>query len=441
AGNPLPLRYRFEPGATDDGVTLVIPEPLLNAADPGRLAWLIPGWRVEKITAVLRALPKDLRKQFVPVPNHAQQAARELDEQSDFFEALARWIARAAGKPLNRDDMAALALPDHLRINLRVTDLSGAVLSEGRELGSVKRTTRNVITATEAAAPPSVHRSWDFGALLEQVTVERAGLKYTMYPALEDRGMGVVLREAKTLAQAEVLTRAGILRLLLLALPEQQKFARKSFADNRELVLLGQLLPTSQPLPEALALRTFQDVFLPDTAPLPRSRDQFEALVARGRPSLGEAIDKLVAHTLAIATELRAVRQGLSGSAIPPSTRADVEAQLEGLLPAGYPQSIPASLWPHLPRYMKALSRRLQNLAGNLKRDQELATKLRSFFDAWQRLRQDKTRPRPDPELERLQFMTEEFRVSLFAQDLRTSVPVSEKRLQEQLQLAIAAGR
>ena len=441
AGNRLPLRYRFEPGAADDGVTLVIPEPLLNAADPGRLAWLIPGWRSEKITAVLRALPKDLRKQFVPVPDHAQQAARELDEQADFFAALAQWVSRAAGKPLTRDDVAALALPDHLRMNLRVTDLSGAVLSEGRELGSVRRTTRNAITATEAAAPPSVHRGWDFGELPEQVTVERAGLKYTTHPALEDRGTGVVVREAKTLAQAEALTQAGILRLLLLALPEQHKFARKRFADHRELVLLGQLLPTSQPLPDALALRTFQDVFLPDAAPLPRSRDQFEALVARGRPNLGDAIDKLVAHTLAIATELRTVRQVLSGNAVPPSTRIDVDAQLAGLLPAGYPQSIPPSLWAHLPRYMKALSRRLQKLAGNLKRDQELTAKLRPFVDAWQRLRQDKTRPRPDPELERLQFMIEEFRVSLFAQDLRTSVPVSEKRLQEQLQLAIAAGR
>ena len=262
-----------------------------------------------------------------------------------------------------------------------------------------------------------------------------------MHPALEDRGTGVVVRAAKTLAQAEALTRAGILRLLLLALPEQHKFARKSFADHRELVLLGQSLPTSQPLPDALALRTFQDVFLPEAAPLPRSRDQFEALVARGRPNLGDAIDALVAHTLAIATELRTVRQVLSGNAVPPSTRIDVEAQLTGLLPAGYPQSIPPSLWPHLPRYMKALSRRLQKLAGNLKRDQELTAKLRPFVDAWQRLRQDKTRPRPDPELERLQFMIEEFRVSLFAQDLRTSVPVSEKRLQEQLQLAIATGR
>ena len=441
AGNQLALRYRFEPNAADDGVTLVIPEPLLNAADPGHLAWLIPGWRVEKITAVLRALPKELRKQFVPVPDHAQQAARELDESENFFVALAYWISRQAGKPLSPDDIAALVLPDHLRMNLRVTDLSGAMLSEGRELGSVKRTTRNVVTAAEAAAPPTTHRSWDFGDLPEQITVERAGLKYTTHPTLEDRSSGVLVREAKTLAEAATLLQAGVLRLLLLALPEQHKFVRKSFADQRQFVLLAPLFPTLQPLPEALALRTFQDVFLPDGVPLPRSRAAFEVLVQRGRPALGEAIDKLAAHTLAVATELRIVRQVLQGNAVPATTRADVDVQLQSLLAEGYPQSIPALLWPHLPRYMKALSRRLQKLAGNLKRDQELITKLRPFTDAWSRLRQDKTRPRPDPELERLQFMIEEFRVSLFAQDLKTAVPVSEKRLQEQMQLAIAAGR
>jgi ATP-dependent helicase HrpA len=440
AGNRLPLRYRFEPGAADDGVTLVVPEPLLNAVDAGRLAWLIPGWRVEKITAVLRALPKELRKQFVPVPDHARQAANELDPETDFFETMARWISRRSGRPISRDAVAALEVPEYLRMNLRVTDLSGKVLSESRELSRVRRATRNVIVAAESTSPPKLYRAWEFGDLPDLMTVERAGVKYITYPALQDRGTGVVLCEAQSQAEAQRLTRAGVLRLLLLAMPEQYQFARKCFADRRELVLLGQLLPSTQPLPDALASRAFEEVFLPDGMSLPRNKREFDRLRQQNRSNLGDAIDKLIAHTLTIATELRSVRQALDG-AVPASVRADVEAQLQVLLPCGYPQSVPTLLWPHLPRYIKALHRRLQKLAGNSKRDQELSGRLRRFVTAAQQLASDPARPRPDVELERLLFMIEEFRVSLFAQDLKTAVPVSDKRLQAQLDKARAAGR
>jgi ATP-dependent helicase HrpA len=439
AGNRLPLRYRFEPGAPDDGITLVVPEPLLTAVDGGRVAWLIPGWRAEKVTALLRALPKELRKQFVPVPDHAQQALQELNHAGDFFAELAQWISIRSGRLVSRDELAALPLPDHLRANVRVTNLAGETLSEGRELGALRRATRNLLDVTAAKAAPTTHRTWDFGELQPEVIVERAGIKYTTHPALLDQGNGVLLTEAKSVAEAQVMTRAGVLRLLVLALPEQYKYARKAFAEQRELVLLGQLLPTVQPLPDALAQRAFEDVFLGASVPLPRRRSQFEQLIDQGRAQLGQAIERLTAHTLAIATDLRTVR-ALGGN-LPAPTQLDIQTQLRGLLPEGFPQSVPPSLWPHLPRYLKALSRRVQKLPGNLRRDQELMLKVKPLLDAWQQLSKDGTRPRPDVELERLQFMLEEFRVSLFAQDLKTVVPVSDKRLQDQVQIARAAGR
>ena len=293
--------------------------------------------------------PNHGEPKLVPVPDHAQRALRELDVGSDFHAALAEWVSREAGKRVSADDVAALELSDYLRMNLRVTDLNGRVLGEGRELRAVRRTTRNVVTAVESATSPVIYRAWDFGDLPVETTVERAGLKYTTHPALEDRGTGVVLRDAKTLPEAETLTRAGVLRLLMLALPEQYKFGRKRFTDHRELVLLGQLLPTAQPLADALALRVFEEVFLPPGKPLPRTAAQFEVLVQRGRADLGEAIDRLTAHTLAVTSELRAIRQTLSSSnAVPAATRADVEVQLKALLPEGYPQSVPAMVWTHL---------------------------------------------------------------------------------------------
>src|SRR5690606_14898093 len=130
-GNHLPLEYRFEPGAPDDGITLVVPKLLLPALDADQLAWLVPGWREEKITAVMRALPKPLRKLLVPVPEGARAALHELDTSRGFFEGLAAWVSRRTGTVVSAADLAALPLPDHLRMNFRVIDEDHRVVAEG----------------------------------------------------------------------------------------------------------------------------------------------------------------------------------------------------------------------------------------------------------------------------------------------------------------------
>lgn len=451
AGNRLSVEYRFEPGTPADGMTIVVPEPLVSALDAGQLAWLVPGWLGEKITTVLRALPKHIRKAVVPVPEHAARALAELGQRAasrsaDFNTVLAEWITRATGEALTAEVVASLPLPDYLKFNIRVLDLQGLPLAEGRDLLALKRAIRikaaEPVTRSQQLAATK-HRRWDFGALPPEQSVERRGLRFLVYPALRDRGDSVELVEAKSSAEAADLLRTAVLRLAVLALPEQYKYARKRFADQRDLMLLGQGLSTGRPLPDGLAERAFAECFLSGDEALPRSTEEFESLLNRRRGEFGALVDRLATHVIDILRDVRAVREKLN-SLSGPALKAvvdDATLQLTSLVPAGFPMDVPALLWPHLPRFLKALTRRLDKVAGNLKRDTELVNRVAPFVKALQQLDAAGHAHASRPEFDRLQWMIEELRVSLFAQDLRTAVSVSEKRLADQVELARAENR
>ena len=233
-GNRLPLQYRFEPTEPDDGVTLTVPELLLDMLDPGRLAWLVPGMRLEKLTALLRALPKELRKQFVPVPDAARAALATLPETAsneglpDLFEWLSQLIVERTGSPTTPAQVAALAVDDYLRMNIRVVDAEDRVIAEGRDLLAIKRKLRSAPSASTPAQRASdaanEHRQWDFGDLPESLEVERNRLRFRAYPAVEDRGTSVARIEARSAAEAEAISRIGLTRLAMLALPQQVKY-------------------------------------------------------------------------------------------------------------------------------------------------------------------------------------------------------------------------
>ena len=442
AGNQLPLEYRFEPGSARDGITVTLPLPLLATATPADFATPIPGWRIEKITELLRALPKQVRKAFVPVPEYAARAATQIDAgHQDFLAALADWITRSSGSPLTAEELSALPIVDSLRLNIRVVDLGGAVIAEGRDLLALKRGIRRVEGERSGGRPDTVHRRWDFGELPAQQVVQRRGLRFTVYPTLRDHGDGVELTESGSAADAEDSLRPAVLRLAMLALPEQFKYARKRFADDRDIVLLGQGFGTARPMAESLAERAFSDCFLAADTALPRTAEQFEALLDRHRSSFGEVVDRVLAHARETLRELRNVRQKLAALDNPAfqALQQDARAQLQTLVPANFPGGVPSVLWQHLPRYLKALARRLDKAPGNQKRDAELAARVRPAMRALEQLSTRIHSDEQHAEIARLQWLIEELRVSLFAQDLKTAVPVSEKRIAEQIERAQGA--
>jgi ATP-dependent helicase HrpA len=467
-GNELPLIYKFEPTQPDDGVTLVVPEPLLDLLDAERLAWLVPGLRLEKITELLRALPKSLRKLFVPVPDSAKAIVSELPDLATkpgsqlppFHEWLAQAVTRRAGETLTASQLAALPIPDHLRMNVRVIDENDEVIVEGRDLLDVRREQNEEALhrraaengsgtgasswAPAGAASPShaEHREWDFGELPETLDVERKRLRFRVFPAIEDRGHGVVAVEARTAFEAEATSRRGLTRLALLALPQQTKFVSQRIGNDRELVLLGSGLNLAQPLPQAITWRAARECFFPDDVALPRTREAFDALVESRRSDLADVADKLAAEIGGVLREWRQVRTGVDSiRTMAPAAAASIDAELTALLPPDFIESTPREWLAHFPRYLKAVRRRIERIPGDVERDASLNARVTPFAEAWRTLHAEAPHARPRPELQHLRWMIEEFRVSLFAQEMRTVLRVSEKRLADQLEKARAEAR
>jgi ATP-dependent helicase HrpA len=475
-GNRVPLRYGFEPTEPDDGVTLVVPEPLVDMLQPDRLAWLVPGMQLEKVTAVFRALPKALRKPLVPVPDRAREALADVggdalekgraagraDGLPGFYEWLAQWVTQRVGATVTAADLAALALPDYLRMNIRVVDADDRVIAEGRDLAAIRKKLYGASPASaggsaaggavgvgrmgSASAPSDatrLHRQWDFGELAETAEVERNRLRLAVYPAVEDRTVGVALVEARSAADAELISRAGLVRLAMLLLPQQAKYVAKRMADDRELVLLSRGLPLDGSVADALTRRAFRECFVPADVPLPRSEQSFASLLESQRSQLNEVADRMAAIVTSTFREWRAVRLGLEKLGSPSFAAAvsDINSQLKTLLPTDFVESVPRPWLDYLPRYLKALARRIERLPANATRDAELAAKVRPFITGMQGLVAQLTRPTVPPELAQLRWMIEEYRVSLFAQELKTMMKMSDKRLAEQLEAARVEAR
>jgi ATP-dependent RNA helicase HrpA len=477
AGSRLPLEYVFEPGAAHDGITLRVPEPVVSELEEGRLAWLVPGMREEKIAALLRALPKALRKQLVPVPDHARRALDDLEAdeppgerspsclpRADFFEWMGRWITRRAGTSVAAAELASLPLPDHLRLNIRVLAVPAdepepdgfPTLAEGRDLAVIREKLRQRTLERQAlqrgsaqqaaglrgrgAAARSVrtpgtaetlHRRWDFGDVPEELPVAHGDMQFRVFPAIEDLGQGIARIEAATAAEAEVLIRGAVVRLAELALPQQARELRRRIAEDRELVLLVQGLELDRPLPDAGTYRVFAECFVPADAPPPRTRAAFEMLIEMRRAALAEISDRVIDELRSALQAWRTVRSAREQARGFESAVADVDAQLAQLLPPDFIATTPEPWLAQLPRYLKAIARRLERLPGHERRDAELARRIAPFAAAWRKFAH--SAERAGPAAQRFRWMLEEFRVSLFAQDLGTRMPVSEKRLAAEL--------
>jgi ATP-dependent helicase HrpA len=434
AGNHLPLGYVFEPGALADGITLSVPRQLLEELDAEQLAWLVPGVRQDKIAELLRSLPKPQRRQLVPVTDHARLALEEVTcgALPPFHAWLAAWITARTGTPVKAVDLASAALPDHLRLNLRVLDAQA--LTQGRDLAQLRRQLRGPTHTVEAAS--DIRRSWDFGPLPELREVVRAGVSFNVWPALRDVGSGVTVVEARSLAEAQDLSRAGLTRLAVGALPQLARHVAKRVADDRALVLLGQGLEGARPFAQGCAERVFQECFFDSEQDLPRDASAFAARLEARRADLDTTATRLLALIRSILEERRTARaalEALRGEAFATSV-APMRTQLQALFPPDFPAAPPQPWFDQLPRYLKAMTRRATRMGTNLERDLALTGRIRPFEEQLRALAQQAVPLAAVPALRQLRWMLEEFRVSLHAQELRTLIPVSEKRLLEQVE-------
>lgn len=440
-GLSLPLSYRLDPGQDDDGVTVTVPQEGLNQLDAQRLGWLVPGLIQDKIEALIRTLPKESRRALVPIPETATRVADVLRfGDGSFADAVAVGIELVTGVVVPRSEFQEDRLPYHLRMQIRITDAEGQTLGVGRDLVTLRQEFGAVAASSFSSVDdPRWHRdriaTWDFGTLPPEIDVRRGGIALKGYPCLLDDGETVSLRLVDDPKRAQHELRFGIRRLICLTIPRELKQQIDHLPQLNNWTLQSKTFPQPLPFKQHLMELVADRAFLSEQT-LPRSEPQFRDCLRAGRLRLAQATAE-VAHLIGpLFQAFMEIRKTWEKTASPQwqPTRQDVHAQLGQLFAPGYLVRTP---WPWLqqfPRYAKAIVLRLQKLASaGVQRDQQ---HLAAVAPRWQRgierVKQHRDRQVYDPELEAYRWMTEEFRVSLFAQELGTAISVSEKRLDHQ---------
>jgi ATP-dependent helicase HrpA len=484
-GFELPLSYEFHPVAPgsppnpSDGVTAEVPVLFLNQLDDAAFRWLIPGQRAELVAALIKSLPKQVRKNFVPAPDVARQAVAALeadfDPAVDELEAsLELALRRIRGHIIPPGSWNWDAVPAHLRVSFKVVDSKGTVLDEGKDLAALQErlapATRRAIAESLGAtpgttAPKSTGRSsaaapgpeaggtngsapgfreqsgltaWTFGTVQRQVSNSVNGHTVTGYPALVDEGTSVALRVFQTSSEQLEAMRGGEIRLLALRVPAPDRYVLEHLNNTEKLTFSQNPHGSVSALIADCALAAI-DKLTPTE--LPWDQASFDALYEQVRAELIDTVFSVTAVVERILASTRRIGKQLKGttSLALISALNDIRSQLEQLVFPGFVARTGYAQLSQLPRYLSAIEKRLERLPGNVQRDAlNMAAVQRledEYDDAVSALLPGR---RAGAELAQVRWMIEELRVSLFAVELGTAYSVSEKRIRAVLNKALA---
>ncbi len=432
----LPLTYRYEPGAEDDGVTVHIPVEVLARLGGDEFDWHVPALREELVTALIRSLPKDLRRNFVPAPDTARAVLRTLEAGAGpLLEALQRELQRMTGVLVPIDAFDLGKLPDHLRVTFAVESSDGVELARGKDLVALQeRLAAPVLEAVADAFAGGIERTglreWptDLEELPRVVESARGGRAVRGYPALVDSGAAVDVRVFATSAQQHAAMGAGTRRLLRLAVPSPVKALEKQL-DTRTRLVLGANPDGSL----AALLEDCADAAVAVLAPDPAwTRVEFAALRDRVARAMAPTVRDVLGRVERVLGALHDVQVALPATPTPAQADAiaDIRAQLDALLPAGFVTATGATHLMDLARYLTAIGRRLERLPQGLAADRERMLRVHALAEAYAERAGALSPSRAAmDDVRDVTRMIEEFRVSLWAQQLGTSRPVSEQRI------------
>ena len=450
------LDYLFDPGAPRDGVTMTVPLYALNVVDGARCEWLVPGMLKDKVAILLKSLPQKLRRHCVPLPDCAEGFVDRTDPSGSLVDALIADLREQRGLVVQPGDFRQEVVPIHLLMNLRIVDEHGRQLAMGRhvaalraELGDQARRQFQDAFARAGAvpavppgpavvarpAPAEVVRGsdetfddWSFGALPELLEVRRGGAVLIGYPALVDRGAQVALEVFDDPQEAARVHRDGLVRLFRLQLHEQIRYLEKHLPDMTRMAMQYMTLGTAEELRDQIVDAALRRACLVD--PLPTDAAAFEARKGEARARIVLLANEVARTSGTILDQHQAVLKKLpqlkgSGAAL-----ADVEEQLARLVHKRFVARTPTERLSHVPRYLKAVVMRIDKRIADPRRDDQRMAEFVPLQKAWQRA--DAQRKGADDErLDDFRWLLEELRVALFAQELRTPMPVSVKRLEK----------
>ena len=430
------LSYRFEPHHPLDGVTMTVPLTVLNRLHAPSLEWLVPGMLREKIQLLIKALPKQIRRICVPVPDFITKFLESNpDRQAAIIPQLAHFIAKSAGdmrilEQIDQDAWAAQELPEHCYLNLRIIDDGGQELAGGRKLHELQQQLGQAAAVTFRDNTQEFERdnvtAWDIGTLPESIKFARGKQQLTGYLGLQKEKDGrIALRLFDTSAAAEQAHRLGVIELMKLQLKEQIKDLNKGIQGFTQAAMLLKHI-NADTLRDDLTQAVCDRAFIGEDE-LPRNEKAFKEQIKRARsrlPAVKEALSRYLQETATAYAELN----GKLGKH--PLTHL-LRQRLQTLLASGFASHTPWAQWPRLPIYLKAMTLRLEKYSGNPARDAAREADIQELEQMWQEKTDSLVKQglSVSDDLAAFKWMIEELRVSLFAQELKTPYPVSVKRL------------
>lgn len=480
AGVEMALAYHFEPGSPRDGVTLAVPLFALNQVDARRAEWLVPGMLREKAHLLLKSLPQKLRRHCVPLPEYAagfvERAGRERFGAGGLVDALIADVREQTQVATKTSDFKLETLPAHLFMNFKVIDEHGRQLAMGRNLAQLRaelgaqaqqhfqkiaaaatlapagepaaaaagasgaRARRVPLGAPPRAAEPAAQAgaaagatalyenltTWNFGKLPELLEIRRRGETLFGYPALVDRGTHCDVEVFDSPDEAARIHRAGLRRLFALQLKEPIRYLEKNLPGLREMAMQYMSLGTQDELRDQLIATALDRACLQE--PLPADDASFHARRDEGRSRLNllaQEIARLVGQILA---EYAGLAKKLAQAKPFPAAHADMQGQLAALVGKRFVVDTPYAQLAHFPRYLKGIALRIDKLKADPARDARQAAELQPLAQHYQRSVAQRGGV-ADARLAEFRWLLEELRISLFAQELRTPMPVSVKRL------------
>jgi len=435
-----PLSYHFEPSKDIDGVTTKIPITMLNQVTHRHFDSLVPGLVEEKISLLLKSLPKLLRKQLVPIPQFAKQCAQQFDSMDDpLIEWLTQYIRKTKGIDIPIDSWHLENMPDYLFMRYEIVGEQNKILATGRDLDKLRTELGDRTQAVFQALPKTDWQrenilAWDFGNIPEHIELVQQEMRIKAYPVLLDCQNSVSLTVMDNQAEARILHKKGVRRLLMLSIAKQTKYLMRNLRNIDQLCLQYSVIGACHSLKEDLISAIFDQVFQLRSADI-RQQDEFEKKLAAGQARLIDEANTFCTIVDRVLAEYHQLMQQMKKNKSRVSSDAwqDINDQLKYLIYDGFVVETDKTWLLRLPVYLRAINKRIEKFSSTPERDQSQRLQLsplwehcKSHFDkqALQKM--------TNLEFEKFRWMVEEMRVSFFAQELKTAFPVSIKRLKDQ---------
>jgi ATP-dependent helicase HrpA len=434
----VPVEYRFAPGESDDGPTIQIPVEGVGQVDDLQTGWLVPGLIPSRIEAMIRSLPKSVRRTLIPAPETAKKVASLLEfGKGSFVDAVSRELTKLAAEPVMPEMFNTEKVQSHLLVNMKVVDAEGEVIAEGRSVAELKdqlgseHLTNEVTVEDDSTWHQDGLKDWTWGEMPERVEIQRGRTTVPVFVSLVDQGDCVGLRMLDSKSACDQSTSEGLIRLLALKHRKHLKSQVNWLPQFDQMAVLINRVIHPKDLKKGLGDMLIR-VGLVEGKKAPRNRSEYDQLCQNAVQQIGVAtqdVAKWFPKMCQSAQQVFIAMEGFPNKFF--KSKTDIQRQLKALMHREF-LTTPWAWLKHYPRYLNGITNRIDKVASNSKEDASIA----EIDRLWEQYESLKERHRQhsvtDPEIDRFRWMIEEYRISLFSQQLGTSIPVSAKRLEKQ---------